>query len=94
MDPATALQTATAAITIIELTARIVKRFEEYRQAHGNVPESLQSLADQLPYLRRLFEAQDDPNGNGSFLATRRRSRPSYPIVPEAFGSWKKPWIH
>jgi tetratricopeptide (TPR) repeat protein len=61
MDPATSFQTATAALTIVDLIAKIIKRFDEYRRAHGNVPESLQSLAGQLPYLSRLFEVHDGP---------------------------------
>jgi tetratricopeptide (TPR) repeat protein len=58
MDPGTTFQTAVAAVAIIELITKILKRFDEYRQARQNVPQCLQTLSYQLPYLRQLFEKQ------------------------------------
>lgn len=89
MDPATAFQTATAALTIVDLIAKIIKRFDEYRRAHGNVPESLQSLADQLPYLSRLFEVHDGPKTQRQSLVASKEMDTVISNCTKCLKSWK-----
>lgn len=47
-----AFQTAVSAIDLLALAAKIFKRYKEYVDTGHRVPKNLQSLANQLPYLR------------------------------------------
>lgn len=51
-----AFQTAASAIDLLAFAAKIFKRYKEYVDTGHRVPKNLQSLANQLPYLRESLK--------------------------------------
>lgn len=51
-----AFQTAVSAIDLLAFAAKIFKRYKEYVDTGHKVPKNLQSLANQLPYLRESLK--------------------------------------
>ena len=51
MDPLSAVSLAAAVVQFVELGTKVAFRLNEFRKSAGVVPESLRSVADQIPLL-------------------------------------------
>ena len=51
MDPLSAVSLAAAVVHFVELGTKVAFRLNEFRKSAGEVPESLRSVADQIPLL-------------------------------------------
>lgn len=51
MDPLSAVSLAAAVVQFVELGTKVAFRLNEFRRSTGEVPESLRSVADQIPLL-------------------------------------------
>ncbi|KAL9613030.1 MAG: hypothetical protein Q9167_002420 [Letrouitia subvulpina] len=74
MAEVAAFSTAVSAIDLLALASKILKRYHDYVASGHRVPKNLQSVANQIPFLReslkRHAEAEQAALSSGNFAAT------------------------